>query len=67
MKIGYDLLKDKELLLPTSWVNKESARKKYIEYMTDDGLERAKAYFEERRSIMLPRLRDELGLDTFDL
>ena len=67
IKIGYDLLKKKELLLPTSWVNKESARKKYIEYMTDDGLERAKQYFVERREIMISRLCDELGLDVFNL
>lgn len=60
---GYDLLikKEHEGWQISEWSNE------YPKYMTEDGLERAKEYFEKRRQIMIPRLRDELGLDTFNL
>ena len=64
---GYDLLEEKGSLMPPSWNSKEFAQSEYLKFMTDDGLKRAEQYFEERRKIMLPRLRDELGLDTFNL
>lgn len=61
---GYDLLEEKGALMPDSWGSKEYAQNKYAEFMTDDGLQRAEQYLADRRKIMLPRLRDELGLDT---
>ncbi len=64
---GYDLLEEKVSLLPSSWCSKDSVQNRYMEFMIDDGLTRAERYLDERRSIMLPRLRDELGLDTFNL
>lgn len=64
---GYDLLDEKSSLMPVQWGCKKTAQKEYMQYMTDDGLTRAKQYFEDRREEMLPRLRDELGLDTFNL
>lgn len=67
LKIGYDLLEKQSAFLPFHTNSNRSAQNNYIKFMTDDGIVKAKAYFEERRSIMLPRLRDELGLDTFDL
>lgn len=67
LQCGYDLLDKKSSLMPVSWGSKETAQKEYMQYMTDDGLERVERYFEERRAIMIPRLRDELGLDTSSL
>ena len=64
---GYNLLNQKASFLPFHTNRNRYAQSKYMEFLTNDGLERAKQYFEERRSIMLPRLRDELGLDTFCL
>ena len=64
---GYDLLEEKASLMPDLWGVKEPALKDYMEYMIDGGLEKAKQYFDERRKIMIPRLRDELGIDTFNL
>ena len=64
---GYNKLVDKASLLPFHTNRNQYAQSKYMEFMTDDGIEKAKAYFEQRRSIMIPRLRDELGLDTFNL
>ena len=64
---GFDLLEEKSKLLDSCTNTNRSAQKNYMEYMTEDGLERAKQYFEERRRIMLPRLRDELGLSVFNL
>ena len=67
LKSGYDKLDQQVSFLPFHTNRDRYSQNKYMEFMTRDGLERAKQYFEERRSIMLPRLRDELGLDTFDL
>ena len=67
LKAGYDLLEKQSALLPLHTNRDRYAQNKYIEFMTDDGIEKAKGYFYERRSIILPRLRDELGLDTFYL
>ena len=67
LQIGLDLLEEKDKILPTFINADRFAQNKYMEYMSDDGLERAKQYFAQRRAIMLPRLRDELGLDTFNL
>ena len=67
LKVGYDLLEKQSAFLPFHTNSNQYAQNKYAEYMTHDGLKRAEEYFEERRKIMLPRLRDELGLDTFNL
>ena len=67
LKIGYDLLEKQSAFLPFHTNSNRSAQNNYIKFMTDDGIEKAKAYFDERRAIMIPRLRDELGLDTFSL
>ena len=67
LKIGYSLLEKQSAFLPLHTNSNRSAQKNYLKFMTDDGIKKAKAYFEKRRSIMLPRLRNELGLDTFDL
>lgn len=67
LKCGYEILNSKAALLPFHTNRDQYAQNKYMEFMTDDGLSRAKQYFEERRAIMIPRLRDELGLDTFNL
>ena len=64
---GYDYMLEKGSFIPESWQWVEFSQKYYDKFMTEDGLERAKQYLEERRQIMLPRLRDELGLSVFNL
>lgn len=64
---GYDYMLEKGSFIPESWRWVDFAKEYYNEFMTEDGLERAKQYLEERRQIMLPRLRDELGLSVFNL
>ena len=64
---GFDLLDKQASKLPFHTNRERNAQNRYVQYMTDDGLERAERYFEERRAIMIPRLRDELGLDTSSL
>ena len=64
---GLDLLDEKDALL-SEYINRDRfAQERYITFMTKDGLDKAKEYFTTRRAEMLPRLREELGLDTFNL
>ena len=61
---GYDLLCDKFKLLDSVVDPNLISIKKYQEYMTEDGLERAKKLINDRIAVMKPRLKDELGLEV---
>jgi hypothetical protein len=41
-------------------------KRRYEEYMTEDGLERAKKLIDERVAIMKKRLKDDLDLEVED-
>ena len=61
---GYDLLCDKFKLLDSVVDPNLISIKKYQEYMTEDGLERAKKLINGRITTMKQRLKDELGLEV---
>ncbi|MBQ7387207.1 MAG: hypothetical protein IJW03_03475 [Clostridia bacterium] len=62
LQAGLDLLK--EIKLPAV-CSRDLAQERYMKFMTDDGLEKAKAFLDTKRVTMRIRLRAELGLDIF--
>ena len=61
---GYEMLKDTESQREHGG---DLSLRKYREFLGEDGMEKAEKYFRERKAKTLPLLRDELGLNTFDL
>lgn len=67
LKCGYDKLEQIASFLPFHTNGNRYAQNKYMEFMTDDGLLRAKQYFDQRCATMKQRLQTELGIDTSNL
>ena len=67
LKCGYDKLEQIASFLSFHTNSNRYAQNKYMEFMTDDGLLRAKQYFDQRCATMKQRLQTELGIDTSNL
>ena len=63
---GYELLQEKMAILGLCTDIDLGPKRRYEEYMTEDGLERAKKLIDDRKKRMKQRLKDELGLEVED-